>query len=90
MPLKSIAENAFTKIEIEFPDEKAARIIYRALLPEVNSLPSERVKVSLSTSKNTLSMEINALDTVALRAAVNSYLRWIILAREIYELKEEK
>ena len=89
MSFRSIAENTLAKVDIEFQSEKVARIIYKALLPEVNSLPSGRVKVNLSTNKNILSIETSALDTTALRAAVNSYLRWILLAHEIYELGGE-
>jgi len=57
--------------------EEEARIIYRALLPEVKDVPSRRTSVNLELTKDGIMLSISAADPVALRAASNSFLRFI-------------
>jgi tRNA threonylcarbamoyladenosine modification (KEOPS) complex Pcc1 subunit len=59
-----------------FDSEKEAEIIAETLKPEIkHKIPKTEVEVSLSGSK--FYMKINAKDISSLRAAINSYLRWI-------------
>ena len=48
-----------------------------ALLPEVESPSSERSRTEVSIQGNELVIETVASDTTALRASLNSYLRWV-------------
>ena len=57
--------------------EEEARIIYRAILPEVKDVPSRRTSVNLELTKDGIMLSISAADPVALRAASNSFLRFI-------------
>ena len=62
--------------EFMFDSEKEAKIVLRSLNPEVkNKIPKTNVKISVSKKK--LSLEIESDDVSSLRAACNSYLRWI-------------
>jgi len=62
------------------PDE--ARIIFDSLNPEIkNKIPKTKVKVNLSG--NTFSINLEAKDVSSLRAACNSYLRWINTALNV-------
>ena len=61
-----------------------ARIILRSLSPEAGrGMP--RVGVSIAGSGNDANMTIEAADIAALRAALNSYLRWADVAMKVGE-----
>ena len=57
--------------------EEEARILYRAILPEVKDAPSRRTFVNLELAEGGILLSISAADPVALRAASNSFLRFI-------------
>ncbi|TFG96611.1 hypothetical protein E4H12_10680 [Candidatus Thorarchaeota archaeon] len=64
-------------LEIPLDSEKIANIIYSALLPETESIPSDRATTSVSVKGSSLVVEIVANDLTAMRAAINSYIAWI-------------
>lgn len=57
--------------------EGYVKIIEDALFPEVEKPITERSRVDIATDGDMLRLRIEASDTSALRAALNSYLRWI-------------
>ena len=66
-------------ITLEGPE---ASVVRQALSPEAGrDVPKARV--SLSGSGSRLTITIDADDTGALRAAVNSYLRWSDVAAQV-------
>lgn len=58
-------------------DKKLVKVLAESLQPEVESPSSSRSKVLLEPLDDRLELRISALDVTALRAAVNSYLRWV-------------
>lgn len=59
-----------------FDSEKEAKIVAESLNPEIkHKIPKTEIEVS--RSGKTFSLEIEATDVSSLRAACNSYLRWI-------------
>ncbi len=54
-----------------------ADALYNALLPEEGVLPGQRSRVRVRLDGDELVLEFEAEDTVAMRAAVNAFLRWI-------------
>ena len=64
-------------LEIPLESEELAKILYSALLPETESIPSERATTSVSVKGSSLVVEIDANDLTAMRAALNSYVAWI-------------
>ena len=59
-----------------------ARVVYESLRPEAGrDVPKARV--SLRASRGHVALMIVADDTGALRAAVNSYLRWADVAARV-------
>ena len=65
-----------------FDSTEEARVIASSLDPEIkNKIPKTKVKVLLE--KETFSLEIEAKDISSLRAACNSYLRWINTALNV-------
>ena len=65
-----------------FDSKKEAEIIHDSLDPEIkHKIPKTNVKVSLSDKSFYLTIE--AKDLSSLRAACNSYLRWINTALNV-------
>lgn len=62
--------------------------IFEALEPETRVQVSSRSKVIIMNEGNSLNLIFEAQDTSALRAAINSYLHWILLTREVLESLE--
>ena len=66
----------------KFDTLEEARIISESLDPEIkNKIPKTNVKVNLSGK--TFSIDLEAKDISSLRAACNSYLRWINTALNV-------
>ena len=73
------------KFVFNFDSEKEAEIIFKSLNPEIkNRIP--KTKVNFSLLKEKLVLEIIAKDTSSLRAACNSYLRWINTALNVKKM----
>jgi tRNA threonylcarbamoyladenosine modification (KEOPS) complex Pcc1 subunit len=65
-----------------FDSSDEARIVASSLDPEIkHKIPKTNVKVLLEDK--TFSLEIEAKDISSLRAACNSYLRWINTALDV-------
>ena len=65
---------AVIKIEL---NDKLLETINTALGPEAETPSSERSETSVKIIDNQLVIETRASDTTALRASLNSYLRWV-------------
>ncbi len=78
-----------TELEIEFESSGDAEVILESIKPEINTSPSDRSFTRVDLKKNILTIEIDADDTTTLRAALNSYLRWIALSHDILKLNNE-
>ena len=71
------AMKAKATIRLQFSSEKRLNVLLNALLPEANRPATKRSKVTLTREAQLLVLTVEASDTVALRAALNAYLRWI-------------
>jgi len=70
---------AFTFV---FNSDDEARVVAESLKPEItHKIPKTSATISLSDK--TLDLEIEAKDVSSLRAACNSYLRWINTALNV-------
>lgn len=85
----NIPERVKAEFKIKFKSLESAKVVLKAIGPELQSVPSERSSVSVELERNTLNLVIDAEDTTSLRASVNSYLRWIILSCEVNLLKNK-
>ena len=65
-----------------------AEAVKAAIAPE-SERELQRTSVSIATEGNWLMLRIRADDTTALRAAVNSYTRWIQVAIDTANLAEQ-
>jgi len=76
-------------IRLNFSSEKQLKVVLEALKPETRTPPTRRSKVQIKGEGNSLTLNFKASDTSALRAAINSYLRWILLTKTILESVSE-
>jgi KEOPS complex subunit Pcc1 len=64
-------------INLKFDNEKQAETLLSALAPETKAPPTHRSNTQLTKNGTCLTLAVEAQDTVALRATLNAYLRWI-------------
>ena len=70
------------KFKIPFNSEEEAKIILKSISPEIKKKISN-TEIDLYSNKNIIFLEIRSKNTSSLRAACNSYLRWINTAYSI-------
>ncbi len=75
-------------VRLRLPSEKHLLTLSGALAPEVNRPVTTRAKTVLEREGDFLVLKVEARDTVALRAALNAYLRWIGSAVKVLEVVE--
>ena len=79
------AEKAEATVEFWFKGPREAEAVLRAVDPEKEMPPSVKCKASLERRKSVLCLRVEAEDTAALRAALNSFVRWTMVARDMVE-----
>jgi len=77
------------KCKVSFPNRRYLETVFKALEPEVRKPPTPRSRAFLEKDDTFLILKIEAKDTVALRAAVNAYLRWIDSIRNVLGVLEK-
>lgn len=76
-------------VRLPFHSRKQLTAVVSALAPEIDRQIGVRSKAALSTEELNLVLSVDAEDTVALRAALNAYLRWINSALNVLETVKE-
>jgi len=77
--------NATATVRLKFLEKERLSAIFDALKPETRASTMKRSKVSLNVKGDTLELVFEASDTSALRAALNSYLHWIRLTKDVLD-----
>jgi KEOPS complex subunit Pcc1 len=85
----TVRKQAYAVICLDFPTENFAKVIFEALKPETKTSPTPRAKMELRRKTKNLIFSFEARDVVALRASVNSILRFTNSLMQILELVEE-
>jgi tRNA threonylcarbamoyladenosine modification (KEOPS) complex Pcc1 subunit len=82
LPLKTSPENTSAEITIEIglPSSILAETVYRSLLPETKQPSGFRSSVFVKRERRGLELRIVANDIAALRAASNTFLRFVAVA----------
>jgi len=73
-------------IAISLPSERLAETVYDSILPETRHTPGHRSSARVSCKGRILQVNIKAEDIVALRAASNTFLRFISVAMKTLNL----
>ena len=79
---------AKASVRVKLSSERYADSILEAIKPETERPATVRAKERLRKEGHYLVLDVEAEDTVALRAALNAYLRWIGSAKSVLELLE--
>jgi tRNA threonylcarbamoyladenosine modification (KEOPS) complex Pcc1 subunit len=66
-----------SRLRLSLGTNEEAKLLYSALLPETESVPSDRASTTIAVEGSVLVVDIRADDLTALRAAMNSFLSWI-------------
>ncbi len=64
-------------LELDFPDERVAESIYKALEVEIKSSSGRKADLSAELKGKYISIRIASTTSSSMRAVANSYLRWI-------------
>jgi len=83
-----MATRAKATVHLKFTSEKQLTTLLNALMPEANAPVTRRANVKLEKDGLFLVLTVEAEDTVALRATLNAYLRWINSAINIMDVVE--
>ncbi|MCL1978250.1 MAG: hypothetical protein FWG55_09170 [Candidatus Bathyarchaeota archaeon] len=83
-----MATKVKASIRLKFCDPKQLSAAVAALRPEVNSPVTHRASVNLQVQESFLVLTVDAEDTIALRATINAYLRWIASTVNVVEVAE--
>lgn len=77
---------AHAKCKLFFSNEQYLDIVFNALKPEIDKPATSRSVAFIERDENFLVLKVEAKDTVALRAMLNAYLRWISSILNVLEL----
>jgi len=80
-------KQAYAVIYLDFPTENYAKVIFEALKPETKTSPTPRV--GLRREARNLVLLFKARDVAALRASVNSILRFTNSLIQILDMVKE-
>jgi tRNA threonylcarbamoyladenosine modification (KEOPS) complex Pcc1 subunit len=84
-PLKAQAT-----VRLRFCSGKRPSTLLNALLPEANAPATRRATTILEKEGTFLFLRVEAKDTIALRATLNAYLRWIGSTLKVLEVIERE
>jgi tRNA threonylcarbamoyladenosine modification (KEOPS) complex Pcc1 subunit len=76
-------------VRLQFSSEKHLITLLNALTPEADAPVTRRAKAILEKEGTFLVLKVEADDTVALRATLNAYLRWIGSTVKVLEVIEQ-
>jgi tRNA threonylcarbamoyladenosine modification (KEOPS) complex Pcc1 subunit len=83
-----MSTSAKADIRLKLSNQKQVETLLDALNPEANAPVTRRANVRLQKDGLFLAITVEAEDTVALRATLNAYLRWISSTVNVIQLVE--
>ncbi len=73
-------------VHLKFPSSRQLYAIMAALSPEINQPVLARAQINVKIEAAFLIIEAEADDTIALRSALNAYLRWIDSIKNVFSV----
>jgi KEOPS complex subunit Pcc1 len=70
-------------LSFEYPTSDAAQLVERSIRVEVDQLDDDRSTAGVSRTKTRVEVDVAAADLVALRAGLNSWLRYVSVAEQV-------
>ena len=90
MRSRGLRTKAKAKVRLKFPTEEQLLIVFNSLDPEARTSTSHRARTTLEKESSYLVVSIEAEDTVALRASLNAYMRWINSIMNVLEVAKRQ
>jgi tRNA threonylcarbamoyladenosine modification (KEOPS) complex Pcc1 subunit len=84
-----MSTSAKAEIRLKLANQKQVQTLLDALSPEANAPVTRRANIKLQKDGLFLVLEVEAKDTVALRATLNAYLRWINSTINVMQFVED-
>jgi tRNA threonylcarbamoyladenosine modification (KEOPS) complex Pcc1 subunit len=84
-----MSSSARATIRLKFDSEKQLTTLLCALTPEAEAPSTKRANIKLEKNGEFLAIEVEAKDTVALRATLNAFLRWINSTLNVMDVVEK-
>jgi tRNA threonylcarbamoyladenosine modification (KEOPS) complex Pcc1 subunit len=84
-----MSTKAKANLRLKFKSKKQVSTVLSALTPEAQALPTHRANIKLGGDGLFLVLTVEGEDTVALRATLNAYLRWIQSTLNVIALVEK-
>jgi tRNA threonylcarbamoyladenosine modification (KEOPS) complex Pcc1 subunit len=84
-----MATGAKATVHLKFTSQKQLTTLLVALMPEAKAPVTKRANVKLEKDGLFLLLTVEAEDTVALRATLNAYLRWINSTINVMQVVED-
>ncbi|MDH7564444.1 MAG: KEOPS complex subunit Pcc1 [Candidatus Bathyarchaeota archaeon] len=72
-------------VKLKFSSPKITETVLTALKPEATKPATARSKITVEKNGLLLTIKVEATDTTALRATLNSYLRWTSALADVLE-----
>ena len=70
-------------LSFDYPTADDARLVERAVRVEVDQLDADRSTAGVSRTDTRVAVDVAADDLVALRAGLNSWLRYVSVAEQV-------
>jgi tRNA threonylcarbamoyladenosine modification (KEOPS) complex Pcc1 subunit len=84
-----MSTSAKAEIRLKLANQKQVKTLLDALTPEANAPVTRRANIKLQKDGLFLVLAVEAKDTVALRATLNAYLRWINSTVNVMQFVED-
>jgi tRNA threonylcarbamoyladenosine modification (KEOPS) complex Pcc1 subunit len=84
-----MSTSAKAEIRLKLANQKQVQTLLDALSPEANAPVTRRANIKLQKDGLFLVLAVEAKDTVALRATLNAYLRWINSTVNVMQFVED-
>ena len=70
-------------IRLKTLSKRQQHLLLKVLMPETVKQVTSRSRVAIKIEGEGLTIQVEARDTSALRATLNSYLRWIVMIKDL-------
>ena len=77
-------------VQLRFSTERDREIVAKSLEPEIRKPITPRSKATTESKSKLLILRVEANDTIALRSALNAYLRWINSIMNVLSIMEKQ
>jgi len=76
---------ATATLRLSFDSDEQSQIVLDSLKPETQTPSTQRARITLRKQGKFILLTAEARDTIALRASLNAYLRWINAVLNVLE-----